>query len=103
MSVQFGLKDVQFDVEFAHTIQITRSLNEYQLFVKQHAIRLPKDCRRFKLTTDSIIAPRNRKVFKVKRKVQTKLSSLAMKMVEHGPYEFDFDPTEVKYTAASAK
>ncbi|VDL70059.1 unnamed protein product [Nippostrongylus brasiliensis] len=32
---------------------------------------------------------------KVKRKVQTKLSSLAMKMVEHGPYEFDFDPTEV--------
>ncbi|KAK5980928.1 hypothetical protein GCK32_006528, partial [Trichostrongylus colubriformis] len=32
---------------------------------------------------------------RVKRKVQTKLSSLAMKMVEHGPYEFDFDPTEV--------
>ncbi|VDP12850.1 unnamed protein product [Heligmosomoides polygyrus] len=32
---------------------------------------------------------------KVKRKVQTKLSSLAMKMVEHGPYEFDFDPTEI--------
>ncbi|EPB79912.1 hypothetical protein ANCCEY_00978 [Ancylostoma ceylanicum] len=31
----------------------------------------------------------------VRRKVQTKLSSLAMKMVEHGPYEFDFDPTEV--------
>ncbi|KAL6744084.1 hypothetical protein Aduo_017056 [Ancylostoma duodenale] len=32
---------------------------------------------------------------RVRRKVQTKLSSLAMKMVEHGPYEFDFDPTEV--------
>ncbi|PIO77360.1 hypothetical protein TELCIR_00546 [Teladorsagia circumcincta] len=32
---------------------------------------------------------------RVKRKVQTKLSSLAMKMVEHGPYEFDFDPTEL--------
>nr|CDJ95877.1 serine/threonine protein phosphatase [Haemonchus contortus] len=31
----------------------------------------------------------------VKRRVQTKLSSLAMKMVEHGPYEFEFDPTEV--------
>ncbi|KAJ1371982.1 hypothetical protein KIN20_034032 [Parelaphostrongylus tenuis] len=33
---------------------------------------------------------------KVKRKVQTKLSTLAMKMVEHGPYEYDFDPTEVR-------
>ncbi|KAE9420422.1 hypothetical protein Angca_005800 [Angiostrongylus cantonensis] len=32
---------------------------------------------------------------RVKRKVQTKFSTLAMKMVEHGPYEYDFDPTEV--------
>ncbi|VDM60587.1 unnamed protein product [Angiostrongylus costaricensis] len=32
---------------------------------------------------------------RVRRKVQTKFSTLAMKMVEHGPYEYDFDPTEV--------